>query len=132
MVNYAKLRATAQRLIEANGRTVTLRKDDETPDGDAWRGPDDEPTPPDGDVLTPKVVFVPPRGSGLGAIVQIDPSLFQRYEKVAIVAAASVEDAGLEDFSTLVDSDGRTWRISSVERLQPGDVALLFTLGLNS
>ena len=135
MPNYVKLAATAKRLIEAAGRTCTLRKSNlaVVDPGKPWRAPASPPTAPDGGaVITVKVAFVPPEGSGFGFERVVDGELADTYDQVGLVAADSLPaGTNLEVFSTVEDR-GRAWRILRVGRLQPGDVPLVFMLGLAS
>lgn len=132
MVDFVNLANTAQRLIEANGRQVTFRRDDRAPadPGKPYEGPAPTVTPGDGEELTPIMAFVPPSGAGLGILRMIDPTLREQFDEVGLVAANSLP-AGteLERFDSVLDN-GRPWRIGRVARLQPGTVPLLFAVGL--
>lgn len=134
MVNYTRLAATAKRLIEANGRSVTFRMRDRTAANVAqpWRGPDNIPTPPDGEVVTAVGVFVPAEGSGLGRQRVVDGTLLDTSEQVCIVAATSLPSGtDLGQFSTVEDT-GRAWKIDYVDTLAPGATTLIYVLGVSS
>lgn len=135
MVDYTKLAATAKRLIEANGRTITLYRRDRTPANasEPWRGPSSTPA----ETIAVVGVVVPPRGTGLSSIIRdLEGSLVKAFDEVALIATDSVVAAG----STAADvrgcdsvSDGsRAWKIEVVEELAPGGTSLIFALGLKS
>lgn len=124
-----RLAATARRLIEANGRSVTFHKVDRAAEValQPWRGPDDVPTPPDGASITAIAVFVPV-GSGFGRTRVVDPTTQARTAQVCLVAHDSLPDGTvLEDFSTLVDGSS-AFAIDSVEVLAPGGTRMIYAL----
>lgn len=129
MVDYARLAATAKRLIEANGRTVTLyRNGREVADASKPnRGPARTAATP----LTPKAAFVPPRGTGFGFDLTLDPSLEESVDQVALIAADSVPGEDLETIDRLTDRL-RPYQVVTVGRLQPGDRPVLFEIGVAS
>lgn len=131
MVDFARLAQTAQRLIEANGRSVMLRKRDRTPADPAepWRGPDTTPTPPDGDVQTAIVAFVPPSGTGFGRNRIIDGTLADSFDQIGLLAADSVPGIDIEDFSTVEDGT-KAWKIENVKTLRPADQTIIYALSL--
>lgn len=129
MVNATRLAATAKRLIEANGRSVTIYKRARTAadTNKPWRGPADTPA----DTETVIAAFVPPGGSGFGRSVIVDGSLAQAFDMVALVAATSLTSGVvLEEYSSIVDADGSVWSIANVERLAPGSTAFVYVLRL--
>lgn len=133
MVDQVKLAATAERLIEANGRSATFRKRDRTPENASqpWRGPDKVPTAPDGASVTAIACFVPAGNTsflGEGRLVAAD--LSDRFDQVCLVAHDSLPTGTrLEDFST-VEDDSRAWKIARAELLQPGGTRMIYALGL--
>lgn len=132
MVNFTKLAATAKRLIEKNGRTVTITKDDRTPADPSmpWLGPDDVPTSPDGLTFQAKVAFVPATGGGLGNRRQENPSVEDLEFKQGLVAHGSLPaGTDLLTFNWLVDGL-KVYRLESVEELKPADTELIYTLEL--
>lgn len=142
MVDFVKMAAVAKRLIEANGRDVTLYKRDRTPAvaGEPWRGPDSTPTPPDGLVIGPvKMAFVPATGSGFGKLLfSGDETLMQKIDEVGLLAADSIEDlvppfadTDIEAIDTLKDGT-RIYKVVEVGHLKPADKSLLFVLGLKA
>lgn len=132
MPDYTQLAATAKRLIEANGRSVTFRRADAAPANASqpWRGPDAVPTPPDGAVVTAVAAFVPP-GSGFGRTRANTPELAQLLTQVCLVAQASLPDGtDLATFQTVVDGS-RAWRIETVDTLAPSTTTLIYAVGLS-
>ena len=138
MVNYVALAATAKRLIEANGRLVTLFKRDRDPAvaGQPWRGPDLIPTPPDGIILGPiRVAFVPASGSGFGKMLfDGETNLAVKIDQVGIMATVSaadlsVSEADIEKMDSLLDGT-EVLKIVSKGHLKPADTSLIFLLGL--
>lgn len=121
MVDYVSLAATAKRLIDANGRDVTLIKRDRiAADVDKpWRGGNAAPT----SVGPLKGVIVP-----FGA-EEIDGSLVRREDKKALIAANDDDSEMLEQFDVLIDGDpDDPWRIIEAEVINPGDVRVIYIL----
>lgn len=120
MADFSALAATAQRLIDANGREVSVVKrgsyaqDTDKP----WRATDDYPET----VVTGKAVFV--SGSDLGHNVR-DAENVRRADKVALFAADNDGGNHLEEFHVIVDGDAE-WKITNAEVLQPADTRLLY------
>lgn len=135
MVDYARLAATAKRLIEANGRSITLLRANSTPTDASkpWRGAAaSAATALGGASITAIGVFVSPSGSQLGRTRREDGTLSVVFEQVCLVAAASLPaGTDLEEFTRVTDG-GRVWRIEVVEPLNPGSTALVYSLGLVS
>jgi len=133
MADFAKLAATAKRLIEANGRTLTLRKRNRTPESAAqpWRGPAATPaTAASGVTLSVVGVVVPVTGTGLGSVKVVGDTLTQRFEQAALIASASLPTGvDLKEFGTLVDGD-RAWTIARVQELRPASTSVIYALGL--
>lgn len=128
MADFTKLAATAKRLIEANGRSVTVRRLNRTPTDPAqpWRASED---PRAGATsVTVKACFVDPTSaSRLGFLVQ-DTELVSRLAQVALVAATSTAEV-LEGFDELTDG-GQSYRIDGVDVLKPADVKMIYVLKL--
>lgn len=125
MVNYANLKSLAERLIEANGRTLTLvRRDQGNPVNVAepWRASTEAAE------ITIAV---------LGVFTEFekedfDGSLVRRGDKRVLIAEQSVVDnAGgasnlkIEDYDHILDG-GVRWKILSVELIQPGPTRIFF------
>lgn len=128
MVDFVRLRLTAQRLIEANGRLVTFRGDPLTAANPSApeRGPDFS----SGTSETAIVVFVPASGSGLGQIiVELGGTLLKGFDQIGLVADLSLTNPistynRIQDLSTV-------WKLEKVDTLQPEDDPLIHQLGLN-
>jgi len=130
MVDYVKLSATAKRLIEANGRVITLIQDNKVPASAAepWKGA----TPGTETISSISGVFVPPNtvrqfgltslGKGTEMIDMID-----RSEQIAIV---NPETRELAQFSHLQEADGTRWGIIGLQILKPADIQLLAFIGV--
>lgn len=125
MVDYASLAATAQRLIDANGRSVTLIKQGTHPQNhdEPWRGQSSYPVAE----VTGGAVFV--AASDLGHMVE-DTEGLKRAEKVALFAADADEGNQLELFDVLKDGNVR-WLIKHAEVLQPGNIRLVYVFGVS-
>lgn len=120
MADFAKLAAAAQRLINANGRTVVVAKLGSTPqDTDQpWRGQSDYGAT----LVTGKAVFVSERD--LGYTVR-DEDNVRRPDKVALFAAADDGGHELETFDEIRDGSV-VWRIMKVGVLAPADTRLIY------
>lgn len=138
MVNYVKLAATAQRLIEANGRDVTLYKKELTPAAAAkpWRGVPAS-TAPESTMGPIKIAFVPVGGSGLGYLLQDENGqVSKEITQEGLMAADSITalsppptELDPKLYSTVVDGS-RAFRIVKIGELKPGDTSLIFVVGL--
>ena len=138
MVDYERLAAVAKRLIETNGRDVTLYRNDRAPADAAkpWRGPDGTPTPPDGLVIGPvKIAFVPASGSGFGrALFDSSPTLRKKIDQVGLLATDSITALtftadDVERVDTLKDGS-KLLKIVEIGHLKPGSRSLIYVLGL--
>ena len=121
MVDYVSLAATAKRLIDANGRDITLTKRDRTPADSAkpWRGGNATPT----SVGPVKGVLVPFESE------EVDGSLVRRDDKKALIAANDDDSELLEQFDVLIDGDATDpWRILTVEVINPGDTRVIYKM----
>jgi hypothetical protein len=120
MVNYASLATTAQRLINENGRTVTLTKTDRTPadSNKPWRAGGSSDT-----TVDVVAVLVPYESK------DVDGTLVKRGDNRAYVAALDTGAELIEDYDTLVDSSDY-WRIQAVEVINPGDTRVLYDIQL--
>jgi hypothetical protein len=120
VANFVKLAAAAQRLINDNGRTVTIAKlgsysqDTDQP----WRGQGSY----DIATVTGKAVFVSERDLGYTVT---DEDNVRRPDKVALFAAADAEGHELETFDEIRDG-GVVWRIMKAGVLAPADTRLLY------
>lgn len=136
MTNYPRAAATAKRLIEANGRTVTLRKENRLPADNSkpWRGPDTTAAPDvseGGASLTVLACFVGVSGTSLGKRAKdvADASL-KDLQSVALVASSSLSGTpDLSQFDTLIDGS-QIYRIIATEELRPSTLSIMWELGL--
>lgn len=120
MVDYASLAATAERLIDENGRDVTLVKRSETPAdvSKPWRG-----TLADDTTLVVKAAIVPFEAEDQ------EGDLVRREDKQAFVAANVTSPNEIENFDE-VDDGADTYKIVSADVIEPGDTRVLYVLQL--
>lgn len=128
MVNFVSLANTAERLIEENGRTLTLVRAGETAADPAmpWRA----------DTTAGET-----RLDVIGVISEFknedfDGTLVRRGDKMALVAHNSVADEAsgsdsviIEEFDRLLDA-GAEWKILGVEPIHPGSTRIMYILQL--
>ena len=124
MANFIKLAATVKRLIDKNGRTVTITKQGKTPTVAAqpWRGQSANPTVLD--TVSGKAVFVSTEPGSLGA-QWMNRDNTKRSDQVAFFSATDAGTVALETYDTITDA-GSQWKIVRAQRLKPGDTSLLF------
>lgn len=128
MADFAKLAATAKRLIEKNGRPIDLYRRSTTPADPLkpWRGT--ELTATGGALQGVRAAVVPAAGSGFGRTRTNDTTRDSARDQVALIAASSIPaGVDLEVFTEIVDG-GRSWRIGEVWKLQPADIPLVFVV----
>lgn len=128
MVETASVIATAQRLITANGRSVTFVEFNSTP-GDVakpWNGPTNPRTTPDS-TLTVDAVFVPPSSAASLGLKAETSDLMKRSEQVMIVSPGASADLSI--YQEIIDGSDR-WKIVGTETLKPGDDVLLNYVGV--
>jgi hypothetical protein len=126
MANYVRLAATAQRLIEKNGRIVKfVRFDLDANDVDKpWRGPAELPESP----YTPVVPYPEAKAVVVPYVEKdIDGSLIRVGDKRLFVAVNSLPDDDLELYNAVVDGEA-LYRIVNVSLLNPGEVRLLYEM----
>lgn len=123
-VDYTSLAAVAAELISANGREVEFIRLSRVLDSPTqpWRGTADPRTTPD-DSVEVSAVFVHPNSARDLGFVTITPEMIPAEAKTIIVAADSGED--LEDFDEVID-DGKYYKITRSDKLQPGSVPLVY------
>ena len=127
MVDYVSFQNLAERLIEANGRDLSLvRRDQDNPVDPAkpWRGSTEAATI----TVVVKGVFVDFEKQ------DFDGSLVRRGDKRVLIAAKSVTDEGgsaanlkIEDYDHVLDA-GVRWKIITTELVEPGPLRILFDL----
>jgi hypothetical protein len=127
-VDYSRSSATAQRLVEKAGRAIALIQlnDEPTDSTKSWRGnsaPRDVPLLQ----LNVKAVFVAPSAASrqLGAS-RVVSDLLSSCEQVCIIATTEP----LEKYNEIIDTDGTTWKIKTVQRLAPGPTTILYYVGV--
>ena len=127
MVNYANLKSLAERLIETNGRTLTLvRRDQGNPSVSAkpWRGSTEAAEIS----FTVKGVFTEFEKE------DFDGSLVRRGDKRVLIADQSVLDEGgsatpltIEDYDHILDGTIR-YKILNAELIQPGPTRIFYEI----
>ena len=122
MANFVKLAATAKRLIDANGRAISIVKLTLTPsDSDKpWRGPVDARSPA-ALTVTGLAAFVPLGGNDLG----LDFQDAAPESRVCLFPASDDGGNALEDFDEIIDGTER-YAIDRVQVLQPAATRLLY------
>lgn len=131
--------ADAKESIEADGRLVQLFKLNREPDDATkpWRGTANQPHPSKGGAEIPvKMVFVPASGSGFGKLLQTEPgSLAIAYTEVGMLATDSIPTPftfdDVEKCDKVRDGD-RVWSVVTRGHLKPGEVSIMFVLGLRA
>lgn len=125
MVNYANFRNLAERLIEENGRTLTLLRQD--------IGNFTDPAKPWADSTEAGEI----RFDVLGVVIEfekeaIDGETVRLGDKQILIAAKSVEDESgsttnidIEDYDIILDGTVR-WTIVQVELIEPGPSRILY------
>ena len=127
MVDYVSFQNLAERLIEANGRTLSLvRRDQGNPTDPAkpWRGSTEANTI----TVVVKGVFTEFEKE------DFDGTLVRRGDKRVLIAAKSVTDEGgsaanlkIEDYDYILDG-GVRWKIMKAELIEPGPLRIMFDI----
>ncbi len=132
MVNFVKAQALAKRLIEANGRSVTLISDSTTAAAPAepWLGPDFSAGKVEETVIA---AFVPAAGTGFGSSIAqlLDSKLLQGFDEVALIAATSLSGANAIGVFDRLRDGSTLWKIIKVATLKPASLEVIHQLGLN-
>ena len=142
MVDYASLLATAQRLITANGRSVTFISFAETVQDPAkpWLGPrdpraaassfsDDFSSDFETGILVSLIndaVFVEPGDLEHLGHSLITEDLIKRSTKIMLVSPGALD---LSIYEEVIDGSER-WKITGQEFLKPGDTQVLAFVGV--
>jgi hypothetical protein len=123
VADFVKLAATAQRLITANGRQVTIAKFGSSPADDSkpWRGRREYHEAE----VTGYAAFVP--GSMLRSMIARDDQGVLREGEYALFAADDDDGYDLRDFDAIEDG-GKTWKIKSVELIAPASTRVLYMI----
>lgn len=126
MPNYTRLAATAERLIEGAGRSITFYKRTTTPADPAkpWRGPADS-TEDEGETTVATVigVYVTPSDSELGQLMEALNLVKRRGSRFLVAALSTTED--LTTYQYIKDGT-QIYAIEKADLLKPGGVALLY------
>lgn len=125
-INYVNLAATAKRLVEENGRSVTFVKLNSTPPDGAkpWRGPANPTAAPDAS-LSLVGVNVEPTGLVRLGIASEEDDFIKRAEKIFMFAPGAVSPQDLKSYDQILDGSER-YAFNGVKELRPGSVTLLF------
>lgn len=129
MVDYTKLQATANRLIEENGRAISLVRLSQTPadSNKPWQGPADD----EEEFEEVYGCFVPPNTvrqfgiTSLGEGTEVQ-DLVKHSEQIIITAQG---DLDVRSYSEILDRDER-WGIVGIQVLRPGNTTLLSFIGV--
>lgn len=121
MVSYSSLAAVAQRLIDENGRdiTITLKDRAAANPSEPWRANGSSDT-----VVGPVRAVVVPYSTQ-----DVDGTLVQREDKRALVAALDVDPSVLENFDLVTDGSD-VWRVVASRIVNPGDTRVIYALQL--
>lgn len=126
MVDYASFRLLAERLIEANGRELTLVRRDQgnlTDPAKPWRGS----TEADTITVVVKGVFTEFEKE------DFDGTLVRRGDKRVLISDKSVSDESsalnlkIEDYDHILDGKVR-WKIMKPELIEPGDTRIMYDI----
>lgn len=127
MVDFVSFRNLAERLIETNGRDLSLvRRDQGNPIDPTkpWRGSTEAATI----TVVVKGVFIEFEKE------DFDGTLVRRGDKRVLIADKSVIDEGgtaanlkIEDYDHILDV-GVRWKIEKTELIQPGPLRIMFDL----
>lgn len=127
MVSYPNLKDLAERLIEANGRDLTLvRRDQANPvdPNEPWRGSTE----------AAEISFVVKGVFTEFEKEDFDGTLVRRGDKRVLIADQSVLDESgaasnlkIEDYDHILDN-GVRWKILSVETIQPGPTRIFYDI----
>jgi len=115
VANFTAMAAVAKRLIDANGRTVTLIQQGSDPLDltKPWRG---QSTPVRASV-SGKAVFTDTN--------TVNPDNAKRKRQGMLFAASNDSGLGLEDFD-IVEDGSIQWKIVSVSVIGPADTRVLY------
>ena len=127
MVDYVSFQNLAERLIETNGRVLSLVRRDQgnlIDPAKPWRGSTEAAEI----VVVVKGVFIEFEKE------DFDGTLVRRGDKRVLIAAKSVTDEGgsasnlkIEDYDHILDATTR-WKIITVELIEPGPLRIMFDL----
>ncbi len=120
-IDYTALSATAQTLVEENGRDVTLVKKSEVPlnPTQPWRG----------NTITEVTQLIKAVMTDYER-EDIDGDLIRKGDQLAVVAEQSAPGIAFEDYEILRDDEDQEWRIIMVDKIRPGPTTVLFLIQL--
>ncbi len=126
-LDYTSFRLLAERLIESNGRSLSLvRRDQGNPTDPAkpWRGSTEAAEV----TVVVKGVFIEFEKE------DFDGTLVRRGDKRILIADKSVTDEGgtssnlkIEDYDHILDA-GVRWKIMQAELIEPGSTRIMFDI----
>lgn len=127
MIDYVSFQNLAERLIEANGRDLSLVRRDQ--------GNPVDPAKPWRDSTEAAEITVAVKGVFIEFEKEdFDGSLVRRGDKRVLIAAKSVTDEGggaanlkIEDYDHILDAAIR-WKIITAELIEPGPLRILFDI----
>jgi hypothetical protein len=126
------LEQTAQRLIQAKGRTVTLVISSTTPAdvNKPWRAPSSVVAAPDATRLAVKAVFESKSSSDIARALASggEQDAVRRSVERFLVAALDVASFDILATDFVEDGESVRWRVTKVIPVQPGDTAYIHTL----
>jgi hypothetical protein len=129
-INYVKLAATAKRLIEGNGRSLTLTKRSEvlTDNQKPWRG-----TAPGALNVNETALTVIGLFTGFESVVDTITKEKRSMQVVLIAAKSAVTTGGadidLTPFDLVIDGD-RRYEVNDTKLVYPGTTRLLWKMSL--
>lgn len=120
---YTEMAAVATAMIAEFGRTITIAKSGQsTPvvSGKPWHS-----GYADADVTIPNVKAFFTTGDASDEHRNIGATLIREGKEGFLIDASSIGDEDLKTYERIIDGS-ETWTIERVERLKPGDTALLY------
>lgn len=134
MVDYARMAQTTQRMIEANGRTVTFVRNQRDPDVSArpWRGGRETRSTLNADARIEDVLVIFLEPSSLvrfGIEITEDELQTKRIKEILLVADLSVNGEDLSTYDEVLDR-GEHLHIKLVRELDPGPTKMFTVIGL--
>ncbi len=130
-INYTTMAATAKRLIDASGRSVTLNRFNQTPpDTDVpWEGPADPSATPDATAVVIGTFVPMTTGKDLG-LETLDADLMKRTAEVCLVGPGTIDPPfDLATANELVDGTVHK-KVTFVRTLKPASITLLYFIGV--
>ncbi len=129
--DYTALADKAKELVDRFGRPITVIQYDDAIDDPTkpWRGTANPRAVPTAEVQAAGVFVEPTGARALGISTQAG-ELLKRSDAIFLVSLGSASNGiDLSLFDEVLDG-GKRWKIEVVEKLQPGDLTLLYFLGV--